>query len=390
MTNDYPTISQADFIRTRASLTQARNAALAAYATSIASKWDIDGSKPLEYDGEKIRATILTDTVVTVAEASEFEKDMHKRFATANESWRANQKERCDSFIRRYLSSMANVPGALEEYMTEFRPNNAKNPSIESVDRAMISTLEQRLEWLVAEYYREFRSENAVWDVESNRSARMEKAKTEFGELLSLCLAIKNKLLEGTPIQKSWAYKFATLCIEKGGKTLDINSAFQQRFEVTKILVKVDFESTDSTFKGLSLGAEIKSRFWQAGAKDSMFETLVNINTREWTVTRGEGGKWYSLCEGPRTFIINPWTDSYFTIFWEDRVEWGNNVKGTFSRNIWSEFRSTKEYKDGYLEYTGRFHGEHDGPDTDGTITVRLYGKFTGVDLSMLLQQSQQ
>lgn len=389
MTNDYPTISQADFIRTRASLVQVRNAALSAYGNFIADNWDVNGRKPPEFDGKKIRDTILTDAVVTDEEATAFDRDMEDRFAKANEGWKAVQKDRCDSFVREKLSSMPDVSDALSAYM-DFRQDNSKNPFVENVDSAMTKRLEDRIEWLVKEYHKEFRSENAVWGVDANRSMRMQKAQNEFNELKRLCFAITNPMLDGTPVRHSWASKFALLCIEKGGlKESGINSAFQQRFEMTKILVKVDFESTDSTFIGLSLGAEIKTRFWQEGAKDSMSETLVNVSNRGWTVPKGEGGKWYSLWEGPRTFIINPWTDSYFTILWEDRVDIGFNVKGAFSRNIWSEFRNGKEYKDGYLEYTGGFHGEHEGPDTEGTITVRLYGRFTGVDLSMLLQQSQ-
>ena len=388
MTNDFPTISLGERLLKQDTINHARKVAINSYSSSITNTWDVNGKRLPEFDVKRIFDTELTDAVVTSDEAKAFEDNMQKCFTKAKEDWRAVQKNNCDSFVSRYLSSTADVLGSLNEYMG-FRNTNLKNPFLKEVDLSMTTLLEKRLDWLVAEYYRDFRSANAVWDSDLNRSVRMKKAQDEFDELRRLCLAIKNKMLEGSPVQSSWVDGFASLCIEYGGlrkPTPDgINAAFQQEFKVSEIDVKVDFDYIDSDFEKLALGIGIRSRYWNEGERISMDETLINnYNT---AFLKNEGGKFYCVWDdkkGAKSFYLSPWTDSFVTINWEDNVDWATDPSGYFSFNIWPERYKRDGDKNGYIEFTRDIEDKY----CRFKITVHVVGTLTGFDLQSLMNQA--
>ena len=382
MMNSYPTIAQVKFFEARNTIEEARRKTIAAYVDSICSSWKVKGNKPPEFNAEKIRANVLTDTAVTEAEYSLFLKDIQDRFDNKKDEWTQIQKEKVENFIRRHLSSHANVVSALNKYMGD-REEYLSSPSLSLLDSKMLQVLEERLNSLVDDYYAEFRGKNAVWSVPANRAVRMRQAQECFNELKLLCGAIQNPMLDGTPIATSWCAKFAKLCIERGKiDRSGINGAFLQQFDITAINMKVDFDSIDSDFEKLALGMEITSRYWNEEVKTSMQETLIgNYNT---AFLKGEGGAFYKIWDanqnGSKSFYLTPWTDSYVRINWEDNENWAVDPTGSFSGDIWPE-----RFTNGYIEFWGSFNG-----DTKGRITVRVYGTLTGSDLRTLLNKAKE
>lgn len=382
MTNNYPTVSQVEFVKARNAIEEARRKTIAAYVDSICSFWKVKGNKPPEFNAEEIRANVLTDTAVTEAEYSLFLKDIQDRFDNKKDEWTQIQKEKVENFIRRHLSSHANVVSALNEYMGD-REEYLSSPSLSLLDSKMLQVLEERLNSLVDDYYAEFRGKNAVWSVPANRAVRMRQAQECFNELKLLCGAIQNPMLDGTPIATSWCAKFAKLCIERGKiDRSGINGAFLQQFDITAINMKVDFDSIDSDFEKLALGMEITSRYWNEEVKTSMQETLIgNYNT---AFLKGKGGAFYKIWDanqnGSKSFYLTPWTDSYVRINWEDNENWAVDPTGSFSGDIWPE-----RFTNGYIEFWGSFNG-----DTKGRITVRVYGTLTGSDLRTLLNKAKE
>ena len=390
MTNNYPTISQVEFIKAQNTIEDARQTALAAYENLIVGRWNVNGSKPPEFDAEGIRANVLTDAVVTEVEYNLFLKDMQGRFKNTKEAWTRIQEEKVTSFISRYLSSEANVVFALNQYMTD-RQDYLNSPSLSQLDSKMLRVLADRLDRLVDNYYEEFRGEKAIWDVPANRAVRMKQAQEHFNELKFLCGAIQNPMLDGTPIAKSWCAKFAKLCIERGkiGST-GINGAFQQRFDITTIDVKVDFVSTPKTFQGLSFGAYIRSRYWfeGEGVKNSMSEDLVDVDSRNWTVKGDKGGRWWNLWKGNKSLYFNPWSDAFVGFRVEDRLVWGSNEFCNFFWNFCLEDTRKENWHDGYIEFTKHMDVDHSGTHTIADITFRIAGTYSGPDLWALRKEA--
>ena len=390
MTNSYPSISTVEFIKARHAIEAARKKALTAYANSIAGKWDVNRSKPPEFDAEKIRANVLTDAVVTEVEYKLFLTDMQGRFKKTKEIWTQIQKKKVTNFISRYLSSEANVVYALNKYMTD-REEYLNSPSLNELDSTMLRVLSNRLDWLVNNYYKEFRSENPVWNVPANRDVRMRQAQEHFNELKPLCVAIQNPMLDDTPIAKSWCAKFAKLCIERGKiDSSGINGAFQQRFDITAIDVKVDFTSIPKSFQGLSFGASIRSRYWfeGEGVKNSMSEGLVDVGSRNWTVKGNEGGKWWNLWKGKKALYFNPWTDAFVEFFVEDRLFLGSNEFRVFTWTFCAEDVRKKSWHGGYIEFSRHLDVDHSGTHTTADITFRIHGTYSGSDLEALRDEA--
>ena len=390
MTNKYPTISTVEFINARHAIEAARKKALTAYANSIAGKWDVNRSKPPEFDAEKIRANVLTDAVVTEVEYNLFLTDMQGRFKNTKETWTQIQKGKVTNFISRYLSSEANVVYALNKYMTD-REEYLNSPSLNQLDCKMLQVLSNRLCWLVNNYYEEFRGEKAVWNVPANRAVRMKQAQEHFNELKLLCGAIQNPMLDGTPIAKSWCANFAKLCTERGKiNQSGINGAFQQRFDITAIDVKVDFASTPKSFLGLPFGAVICSRYWfeGEGVKDSMSEILVDVGRRNWTVEGNQGGKWWNLWKGNKSLYFNPWTDAFVKFSVEDRLLIGSNEFCNYFWTFCTEDARSGRWHNGYIEFLRRLDVDHSGTHTTADITFRIHGIYSGSDLGALWDEA--
>ena len=390
MTNTYPTISTVEFINARNTIEDARKKALAAYENLIVGRWDVNGNNPPEYDAEGIRANVLTDAAVTEVEYKLFLKDMQGRFKNTKETWTRIQEKKVTNFISRYLSSEANVVFALNQYMTD-RQDYLNSPSLSKLDSKMLRVLADRLDRLVDNYYEEFRGEKAIWDVPANRAVRMKQAQEHFNELKFLCGAIQNPMLDGTPIAKSWCAKLAKLCIERGkiGST-GINGAFQQRFDITTIDVKVDFVSTPKTFQGLSFGAYIRSRYWfeGEGVKNSMSEDLVDVDSRNWTVKGDQGGRWWNLWKGNKSLYFNPWSDAFVGFRVEDRLVWGSNEFCNFFWNFCLEDTRKENWHDGYIEFTKHMDVDHSGTHTIANITFRIAGTYSGPDIWALRKEA--
>lgn len=374
---NYPLVENCDTLAN--DLRVARANALAKYCDFITKKWDVNGSLPPEFDIRQVLSTELTDDVITSDEKKIVEEEMQTRFEKAKDDWMAAQKKICDSFVSSYLYSTVDALGALNNYM-EFRNINLANPFLDEVDQRMANLLEARIDWLVAEYNRNFRTNNSVWFTEVNRSMRMQEAQNNFNELRMLCLAIKNEMLAGSTIQSSWVDRFASLCIEHGGiRRKGINAAFLQEFSISAIDVKVDFDSTISNFEKLDLGIEIGERYWNDGVKNSMWESLIKSTS----FYKSEDGKFRRIWNGSKMFSLNPWTHSYVKVTWEAYIDWAPNPTGNFSRSIWSE-----KIEDGCIQWDGHFTDRNNC--NSGRITIRVHGTLTGFDIRTLLRQAKE
>ena len=388
MTNDFQTVTQLQFVKAREEVNAARGKALAAYADSLESKWDVNGRKPPEFDSQKLRSTVLTDAVVTGDESTTFMQDMDRRFNAAKRKWDEHQKKLVDAFVARELSSPENALSALGAYM-EFRQNNLANPYLSTVDAKMVSSLEKRLDWLVDEYYREFRGNGYVWSEADVSRTRMERAEDNFKELRDICLAIQNPMLDGSPIRSSWVNRFSSECISQGRlKNSAMNAAFPQRFDMTRIDVKVDYRNHCMSFIGLSMGAQAISRIWDGSVKIASDTTLVNVEYRNFTISEGDSGRWFTLWSGNLSIPFNPWMDSYLLFSMEDRVDIGSNSFDAFTWTFWREDERGKKWYNGYHEFSGDVDFPHNGGNTRATVTYRIYGKYSGPDLETILKAS--
>ena len=275
MTNDYPTVSKDKFIDAQNSIAKARKECLEAFKKSIDDKWKVKGNKKPEFDIAKIRDEVLTKSAVTDAEYEAFATDMNSRFNKASNTWDESQKRQIDGFVRDNFSSTAAACDALNKYMT-FRQEHQKTSHVATLDSKMVELLEKRIAELLREYNNEFRGTNAVWRTSDNRAIRMNNAQAWFNEFKRLCLALGNSLLDDTPVKKSWIAVFAKRCVDEGKlKDSGINGAFQQKFSLSRIDVKVDFTSKTSGFDYFQMGVKVISRQWNEGVKTSLDKQLM-------------------------------------------------------------------------------------------------------------------
>ena len=113
-----------------------------------------------------------------------------------------------------------------------------------------------------------------------------------------------------------------------------------------------------------------------------MKETLIkNYDT---AFRKKEGGVFYRVWKGAKSFYLTPWTDSFVTINWEDNVDNALDPTGCFPFNIWPEKYKRDVDKNGYIEYTRDIEDKY----CRFKITVHVVGTLTGFDLQSLMNQA--
>ena len=231
MTNDFPTVSQADFIRTRTSIEQARKAALATYADSLASNWKIDDKKPPVFN-ERLLAS-LTEGIVTKIEATAFSSQMQSKFNSAMEQWKAKQKERVDNF------TVSGDPESMVRNYAEFCDDWPYNPYLGCLCEKVDNALQKYFLRFISNY------EELMFGNEGKECARfddrpkqrMEDADRTFSKFIGVCRALNGPGNTNNAIFDKPSGKFAKLCYEKGS-LFDVNrtiySFFPQSFASRK------------------------------------------------------------------------------------------------------------------------------------------------------------
>lgn len=381
MTNSFRMVDPRTMDATRRAIETARTNAISNYENKVENSWDIKGKRVLGFNCKEVLETVLTEDVATARERETFQKEMDRRFAEAQKQWRAERQKAVDQELEKFPKTVevqSEIPGLLNQYM-EFRADNTENPCLEALDTKMRRAAEDWIDQIMAEYNREFRDVNTVWQVEDNRAIRMRTAQKRFNDLKQFCLAMPNPLLDDTPLKQSWVAAFAKECVDVGGLkdsviygTAGINTAFEQTFRMTNIVVRIDF-ADGSNAKEIMLGASASSQKWDG-------ETIVTMSNlflpkASVHIKRKEGGKYWVLWKGTQDLHFNPWSDACLTLFWEEEVRL-LNPEGHKTYKIWLE-KQPDFGKKRCMEYEG-FIGEA----KNHKIAITVHGTLSGSSLN--------
>lgn len=383
MTNNYPTISQLEFIKARNAIEAARKKAILTYSNSIAVGWKVDGEKPPEFDCVKIRNTILTQDAVTDDEYQDFEKDMNAQFTKAVQEWEANQKKLVDDEVNRY-GKMNSVCAILTKY-SEFIDDHPQNPYLNDLLDNVDGRLYKFLERYVDDYENDFRGDKRIGSEKYPR-ARMDRAGQRFYEFRMVCAKFGEKgRLVKTPLLKRPSGKFANLCCNFGklddlGNT-KFENVFPQTLRIKKVEVKFVPDSLDVDCKSLVLGCTLFSQRWNF--QSNAWETIsspVLFSSKE-LARNSFGGNWTTVRNEVLDVLINPFSVLLFKIDYGDKMGnfWSMNQNGYCS--FWLDFRpgspSPEFSRDIRLVHAGN-------SDNEGKLSVRITFEGIGEDFQSL------
>lgn len=368
MTNNYPTISQAEFVKARDSIAVVRKKTLAAYERSIAGKWDINGSKPPEFDAEKIRNTILTEAAVTDGEYQGFVSDMNTRFIKAEQEWKTKQKKLVEDF------SVEGDPERIIRSYGEFFDEHSRNP--------FLSELTAKVDQALQGYFRDFIANYYCKD-------DMNETQRRFNKFKSVCAAFDGRGLVGNPILLTVSGKFAMLCNIRG-KLNDVSrgiySVFDQKIMISKIEARLSVSRCSNNYKGLDMAVNLFNLRWNFEQKD--FETMSPssvIAMKEAHNSNGSGripryleDLWQTIWAGsPEEISFGPYTTPIMKVSYEDRLNGvlSDDVKAykLYSLEIFSKAYSTKDLPDTTVHL---YHDVYDS--TDGVLQLRVTGQRIG------------
>lgn len=214
MTNDYPTISQVEFVNACNSIGKSRKECIAAHEDSICQKWNVNGSKLPEFDCTKIRNTILTQAAVRDDEYRAFEESMRARFDGAKQAWKTNQKKLVDDEVKSF-DNIKSVLTILDKYV-DFIEDYPQNPYLNVLLGKVDNRLDDFLVKYVADYENDFRGNKRIGSEKYPR-ARMDRAGQRFYEFRMVCAKFGEKgRLVKTPLLKRPSGRFANLCCNFG------------------------------------------------------------------------------------------------------------------------------------------------------------------------------
>ena len=312
MTNNYPTISTVKFINARRAIEAARKKALTAYANSIAGEWKVNGSKPPEFDAEKIRNTILTESVVTDKEYQAFYSGMNTRFVTVQQEWNARQKKLVEEF------SVEGDPERIISKYQEFFYEHSKNP--------FLSELTAKVDQTLQGYFRDF-IRNYYCKDDMNETQR------RFNKFRRVCAAFDGNGLVGNSILLTPSGKFAMLCNIRG-KLNDLSrgiySVFDQKIRISKIEANLRVSRCSDNYKGLDMAVTLFNLRWNFEQKD--FETVSPssvIAMKEAHNSNGSGripryleDSWQPIwTDSPEEISFGPYTTPIMKVSYEDRLD---------------------------------------------------------------------
>lgn len=388
MTNNYPTISQLEFIKARNAIEAARKKAILTYSNSIAVGWKVDGEKPPEFDCVKIRNTILTQDAVTDDEYQDFEKDMNAQFMKAVQEWEANQKKLVDDEVKSF-DNIKSVHTILDKYV-DFIEDYPQNPYLNVLLGKVDNRLDDFLVKYVADYENDFRGNKRIGSEKYPR-ARMDRAGQRFYEFRMVCAKFGEKgRLVKTPLLKRPSGKFANLCCNFGklddlGNT-KFENVFPQTLRIKKVEVKFVPDSLDVHCKSLVLGCTLFSQRWnfQSNAWETISSPIV-FPSKE-LARNSFGGNWTTVRNEVLDVLINPFSILWFKIDYGDRMSNFLSLNQNGDCSFWLDFRpgsqSPEFSKDIQLVHAGN-------SDNVGKLSVRITFEGIGEDFQSLHANAQ-
>lgn len=390
MTNNYPTISQVEFIKARNIIEGARKKAIEYYENSTAKRWDVNGNKPPEFDCVKIRNTIMTQAAVTDDEYQAFEKYMNARFDTAKEAWKTSQKKLVDDKVESF-DNINSVLTILDEY-GNFIEDYPQNPYLNVLLGKVDNRLDDFLVKYVVDYENDFRGDKRIGSEEYPR-ARMDRAGQRFYEFRTICAKFSEKgSLVKTPLLKRPSGQFANLCCNFGklddlGNT-KFENVFPQTLRIKKVEVKFEPHRLDVDCKSLVLGCALFSQRWsfQSNAWETISSPVV-FSSKELTRDRF-GGNWTTVRNEVLDVLINPFSVLWFRIDYGDKMSnfWSVDQNGHCS--FWLDFRPGSQSP----EFSGDIRLVHAGvgnSDNVGKLSVRITFEGIGEDFRSLRANAQ-
>ena len=369
MTNNYPTISQVEFIRARHNIEAARKKALTAYGNSIAGRWNVNGSKPPEFDAEEIRTTILTEAAVTDEEYKAFHSEMNTRFAQTKQAWNTKQKKLVDDF------SVEGDPEKIIRTYGEFFDDHSRNP--------FLSELTAKVDQAIQRYFRDFIGNYYCKD-------DMSETQRRFNKFRRVCAAFDGRGLVGNPILLMTSGRFAMLCNNRGklnDSSRGIYSVFDQKIRITKIEAKFDVRGCSDNYKGLDIAVSLYNFRWNFVQKEVEFvSSCPVIDMKEVSNSNGAGriprrwnNAWLTIWSGsPAEISFGPYTHPIMKVSYEDRLNgvFTHDDEGSkrFSLRIFSKDVSVQKMDDDISVCF--LHGLYDS--TDGVLQLRVTGQRIG------------
>ena len=368
MTNDYPTIPQVEFVKAQNSIDTVRRATITRYANSISSKWNVNGSKPPEFDIETIRNTILTQAAVTRDEYRTFESDMNVRFGKAKQDWNAKQRKLVEDF------SIEGDPERIIREYADFFDDHPHNPFLADLTAKVDQALQKYFRVFIADYY--------VRD-------DMDETQRRFNKFKRVCSAIGGKGMNDKPILLSPSGRFAMLCCNRGkinDVTRGIYSVFEQKIRISKIEARVSLHGCSNNYKGLDMAFKIGNLRWDFDQKDFVpVSSRSVIDMKESSNSKGYGrlpkysnDSWQTIWDGsPEEISFGPYTQPFLVVSYEDRLDGlaSNDVSASkaYRLNIFSKVFSTEDLPDTKLFLYHAVYG-----NTDGVLQLRVTGQRIG------------
>ena len=378
MTNNYPTIPRVEFVKAQNSICDARRAAIVAYEDSIIKKWNVNGSKPPEFDAKKIRDTILTQVAVTDAEYQAFEEEMNASFSKTKQDWDGKQRMLVEDF------SVEGDPERIIRDYAEFFDDHVHNPYLVGLTAKVDQALQKYFRAFIADYY-----------VRND----MNETQRRFNKFKRICAAIGGKGMKGNPILSSPSGKFALLCCNRGkvnDETRGIYSVFDQKIQITRIEAKVSISGCSDNYKGLDMAVKIGNLRWDFDQKDFVpVSSRPVIAMKESRNSNGYGripkysnDSWQTIWSGsPEEISFGPYTEPFIVASYEDRLNgmFSGDVSDSeaYLLDIFSKVSSTKDLPD------TRIYLCHDVYDnTVGTLQLRVTGLRVGDNYHDLARES--
>lgn len=375
MTNNYPTISQVKFIEARHSIEETRRKAIAAYADSISSSWDVNGRKSPKFDIGEIRNTILNQSAVTDEEYQIFETSMSERYSKAQQEWNEKQKAQVDTFDLN--SDIETVVRKYDEFLDDW-PNN---PYLDNLHDKVDNLLCEWFDTYVASYDQDFRGSQRIFS-ESIPKARIEQAERKYSKFRNL---LDKRVLREGPLSKRRSGRFAQLCL-KDGKADQFDRAFPQTLKIRKIEVKVDTTSRDSDWSRLILGCNFISQRWNfnSGSMESIFErdAFSGVELRRGSFDNG----WIPVRTTELEVPANPFTETFFKFYYKEIMDDWSSINQYDTKLFWFDFAGRTQSP----EYDWSFCFEHSGSDQNnaGKLSVRITFEGIGDDFKSLWEKS--
>ena len=378
MTNNYPTISQVEFIKARNTIEGARKKTIEHYENLIAKGWDVNGKKPPEFDAGKIRNEILTQDAVTDDEYRAFEEDMNVRFNTAKQNWCVEQEKLVKDF------SVEGDPEQIIRDYAEFFDDHSNNP--------FLKTLTAKVDNALQRYFRDFINGYYVPD-------DMNETQRRFNKFKRVCAAIGGKGMKDNPILSSPSGKFATLCCNRGNindHTRGIYSVFDQTIRLSKIEAKVSIKGCSDNYRGLDMAVKIGNSRWDFDQKNFVIVSFRSvIDMKESSNSNGYGripkysnDSWVTIWSGsPQEISFGPYTTPFISVFYEDRLNGvvSVDVSGSeiYPLGMFSKVSSTQDLPDHKIHLS---HAIYDS--TVGTLQLKVTGQRIGDNYYDLAKES--